>query len=866
MSKVQRDVRKIAKYTVNGEQIEAAFNLLNDMTAKTRRTISVDPFDSGAQEITLDNLAKALLVIQSFYSNTNWVEMNGDVHSPAFGGEGGLTGIVPEWKETCNICDPRAKYDCVNNIVTTKLTSGFRSDQDIKIPHLNRGLKCAHDWNTDNNKLAIGGIGKDTTDSTKSPHADFHPEAAIAAIQATTVYLYQNGKGVLSTIPIDNFLKLFDLSSRKKESKGSLAFILDVSGSMSEDIQAARDACINMVTAVQGTPNEPADYVLATFNDPESLTTGERFTNGNDMINKLHSLKADGGEDCPEYALSGILRGLSLSKSGSKFFAFTDADAKDASKWVEVNTTANALGIAVNFLLTGECRRRRATDRVKRDVDDVYIRIAAATGGKVYNTPKSELPAILDTIMHEELPSSDVVIKVLQMVPSNSNWDVIVVDPTISLLKIVVTGGTSVEDITIEDPNGSTLQYEAGAAIRYFNKGQIIISVQKPLIGNWTIIQTTAVLMTAHVMGSSPLDFTFQVTEQEDLGVSYFTEGNLIKGQNYTLSTKFLNLAHNSTLQSVSLVNIAGKEIVMLQTSLRRMGTELLAVVDFTMPDESVRIQVTGVLPGGEYFQRTNLQVISPVNVKLRLITNLESFPFNKPINITYQLESYGSINQTLLVDIDTDFGRLPTASYTVSPGEVNEYNFEVTGKASYHTMRYTVSVREIGLDVIEQSLSGTAWFEDPVCDVISNYGACPETVNSPVSCQSFTWLSQAVFSAEVTSYRISANNSIVQIAEFDTTLDGKVYVNVSGDCCSPSVYLNTFGSDDLMNGQCEFNFGSIPTITIKGTTPTEFSTNWTTFGCVFGAVVICLIIFGILALWCRKRTGKLHITDFETM
>lgn len=57
--------------------------------------------------------------------------------------------------------------------------------------------------------------------------------------------------------------------TRKK--KGSFGFAIDVTGSMGDEIDAVIKGCIEIVTTVRGTDNEPADYVLATFSDPGKI-------------------------------------------------------------------------------------------------------------------------------------------------------------------------------------------------------------------------------------------------------------------------------------------------------------------------------------------------------------------------------------------------------------------------------------------------------------------------------------------------------------------------------------------------------------------------------------------------------------------
>jgi len=77
--------------------------------------------------------------------------------------------------------------------------------------------------------------------------------------------------GVLSDMGKDTFMWVYSLIVRS--SNRSLPFIIDVSGSMTGDIEAVKAECIEFVTNIQNTVNEPENYVLVTFNDPGKICT-----------------------------------------------------------------------------------------------------------------------------------------------------------------------------------------------------------------------------------------------------------------------------------------------------------------------------------------------------------------------------------------------------------------------------------------------------------------------------------------------------------------------------------------------------------------------------------------------------------------
>jgi len=71
--------------------------------------------------------------------------------------------------------------------------------------------------------------------------------------------------GLLNYTGVKSFMTLFNLKKRKAN---SLAFAVDVSGSMGSEINDVREICLQKVTSVIGTSNEPTNYVLTTFSDP----------------------------------------------------------------------------------------------------------------------------------------------------------------------------------------------------------------------------------------------------------------------------------------------------------------------------------------------------------------------------------------------------------------------------------------------------------------------------------------------------------------------------------------------------------------------------------------------------------------------
>lgn len=127
------------------------------------------------------NLAgKALHTLQDFYSRSNWIELGNsgplDVLAKPGSDISEAIVIAGATEATCKNClaeqGPNQSQDkCETNLITVKLTSGYRSGQDIKKP-IDIG-KCSHGGKTDDSRFkpATGGINKDSASKHESPHA-----------------------------------------------------------------------------------------------------------------------------------------------------------------------------------------------------------------------------------------------------------------------------------------------------------------------------------------------------------------------------------------------------------------------------------------------------------------------------------------------------------------------------------------------------------------------------------------------------------------------------------------------------------------------------------------------------------------------
>ncbi|CAG2256285.1 unnamed protein product [Mytilus edulis] len=268
----------------------------------------------------ITQLGECLYTIQSFYSNTNWVEMYGGVVYEDFG-INDLMEVATLEEDTC-LDNAEYKYvkslsefnkqgstgfkysHCMNNIIVNgKLTSGYHHGRGNTKPasrlpfdklliiqrktqnkENNISLeavgsltgKCNHGGPDDDSRKLVArcGINKESFTPEWSPHSHLHEQAYTAAVQAT-----------------ENFLVANEIFKRRKDM--TLAFAIDYTASMADEIDA-----------VKNTSDKAVKKHL-------SLNSAHRYVDGHVMINKVQAIEAENGDngDCPEYAFAGILAG-----------------------------------------------------------------------------------------------------------------------------------------------------------------------------------------------------------------------------------------------------------------------------------------------------------------------------------------------------------------------------------------------------------------------------------------------------------------------------------------------------------------------------------------------------------------------------
>ncbi|EPQ03726.1 Protein G7c [Myotis brandtii] len=253
---------------------------------------------------------------QDFYSHSNWVELGQQrPHPHLLWPRQELGSLAQVGDPTCADCE---ELSCPGNLLGfTRLTSGYFGTYPSKPPG-----KCSHGGRFDqsSSQPPRGGINKDSTAPGFSPHHTLHLQAAELALLASI-----QAFGLLrSRLGDRGFSRLLDITPAS-----SLSFVLDTTGSMGEEINAAKIQARHIVEQRRGGPMEPAHYVLVPFHDPGF---GPVFTTSDpdSFWQQLNEIQAVGGGDEPEMSLSALELALLHTPPLSDIFVFTDASPKDA--------------------------------------------------------------------------------------------------------------------------------------------------------------------------------------------------------------------------------------------------------------------------------------------------------------------------------------------------------------------------------------------------------------------------------------------------------------------------------------------------------------------------------------------------------
>uniref|UniRef100_A0A4W4HHR2 von Willebrand factor A domain containing 7 n=1 Tax=Electrophorus electricus TaxID=8005 RepID=A0A4W4HHR2_ELEEL len=316
------------------------------------------------------SLGRLLHTLQDFYSHSNWVEM----------------GQRSEYLHLLHPTEPAVPVASGDQYLVSGsreplLTTGYVNTYPAKPTG-----KCSHGGLLDGSRHqgAEGGINKDSTSPLFSPHHYLHKEASELATTATLM---------LSCLFHSRLFSVQELPP--------LVIVMDTTGSMFEEITAARLRAMSIIQARARShaPSLSGSFLLVPFHDP-GVGPVQRTDDPEEFQQFLEELMALGGGDEPEMCLSAIQLALIHSPPQSEIFVFTDASPKDRHLYNTVKALILEKQSKVTFLLTEDLSnkasgrgilKRKRREILSPDRFSLYSSLASVSGGMTIFTTNKDI-------------------------------------------------------------------------------------------------------------------------------------------------------------------------------------------------------------------------------------------------------------------------------------------------------------------------------------------------------------------------------------------------------------------------------------------------------------------------------------------
>lgn len=451
--------------------------------------------DNGDADAARRAFGQALHTVQDFYSHSNWVELGNATANTQLGRPGMVIGNTAGALETtCQACiDPQLPVecpDCTNNLVTTKLTSGYFGGEDVVKPG---PFKCSHGGVGDTSATGLFGHGINKDNKALcfiSPHDHLHDAAVVLAKDSTENFL----RDLAGSVSQDQMELLLGIG-------GTLAFAIDTTPGMGPVLGTIQAEIAQAVDARVGTPEEPSKYVLVPF---DHAGVGPRFvtTDAAAFKARLATLAASGPAGCPAPAHAAMLLALAGSEKRSDLFVFTNASAADTDLEGNVSSLAAARAIQVHLMSFGAC-----------DATDASLqRVADASGGQRIHLEANE--AASGVLLADLLPRVNAV-EILSFSDVLGGSPAVISVPVDSSLTRVTFAAGGTGAVLIARPDGTPLlPSDPGASVDALASG-VVASVADPEPGAWQVQLSGTGRVSLSVTGESALNLaTFRVVKQ----------------------------------------------------------------------------------------------------------------------------------------------------------------------------------------------------------------------------------------------------------------------------------------------------------------------------------------------------------------
>ncbi|XP_016132174.1 von Willebrand factor A domain-containing protein 7 [Sinocyclocheilus grahami] len=609
-------------YHFDSERVEGATQMLREFWGRTVLLTQAKEYQ-GARR----SLGQLFHSLQDFYSHSNWVEMGQQaVYLHLLHPEEPSVPVASEETPTCAEC---YRFSCYNNLLEEMihqteplLTTGYFSAYPVKPPG-----KCSHGGILDSSRHqgAEGGINKDSTSPLFSPHHYLHKEAAHLATTATLRVL----QDLRNEVGPKSFFRLFSV-----QQPPALVFVMDTTGSMFEEITAARLRALSIIQAREKSQHTslPGTFILVPFHDPgfgPVMETDDPYQ----FMQYMEDLTALGGGDEPEMCLSALQLALTHSPPLSEIFVFTDASPKDHHLQSAVQALILEKQTKVNFLLTEDLshtrrgkgmRTRKRRESLPPGRFSLYSSLSSLSGGMTIFTTKTDIRNV-SAIVEDTTTSSKVTLLHAESESDSSNS--FRVDKAVTKVMLHITGQLTLCELV--SPSGvqqSLPGTDCPLAVLDSSKGLNRISLLPPLeIGIWQLTVKTIGPVTFNVLGDSSLDFLYYFAREANEthpGLRKM-EGSPIAGVPVFLVVAVTGMSPNeeASFSHVTLLGSNGEslqKVLLNSTSSHWSEEELVGYMD-SVPRMPFSMRLSGKDRRGNLLERVSTEMIQPTHVQIQV-------------------------------------------------------------------------------------------------------------------------------------------------------------------------------------------------------------------------------------------------------
>ncbi|MBN3301685.1 VWA7 protein, partial [Amia calva] len=619
------------------------------------------------------------------------------------------------------------------------------------------------------------------------------------------------------------------LSFLNIQSPSALSFVIDTTGSMSDDIEGAKIRAFSIIDSKRGTPNEPSTYVLVPFNDPD-FGPVMKTSDPEVFKQKISELTASGGGDYPEMCLSGLQVALISTPSSSEIFVFTDAPAKDSYLQSTVLALIESTKSSVSLQDQGQRSIRLAASE-----SHLYEDLALSSGGHAIQTTKSQL---LNTSVIIEDSSTSALVTVFQdrSDPGRTQQSFYFpVDASLSNLTVYLSAGATAFSIT--SPHGTTQNSTVarGPLGRVEQVGNLWAVYLEQELGQWEFSINSMQSYTIKVTGQSIISFLYDfVTPFGGAHPGYATiEGRPLAGNNGTMLVMVTGMgaSHSLSVTGVTLRGLSGATVTEGRlTPMRESGQYLVFVPD--VPGGQFSVLVKGLLNGSQVYQRQSTTLLTPSDIVVRVWPNTARGSYlnillepGQDYIIPFTVDTNGT-GGTFSISVRDDKRFVINATESVTVGS----NGTAGGTFVLSVPATVTSGTDVSITVEAQSASTSDF----------NYAVLRLTINKKVedfvppacrvtqvleNCSSPCGLGEWSLQAEVHDNRsvvvrvfIRVGNGTLNTTEESSGAGGNVtLVSYNASCCAPDVVI--LAVDSVGNvGVCSHS--------IRSATSAPFSTS----------------------------------------